>query len=329
MKKIYTHLNYLKNKPSLRSFADAFSVATKFLPSAQNELTRCLRAKIYEARIKSHGNLLDVALYSMIKSTQESTIRYQLKDCVITVAGGADVGIANAYDYDVFLHMVTHLADGMLRYRQQERQGMMPNLPPPIFRASATQILKSCCWANGGKQYDELERSLERLHATRIAIVGLDGSDKHREGSFPLLSQYEILSRTPNGNMATVQIDIPRWVYESVVNPSRKDNLVPLNPDYFLIKKPTGRFLYRLARRAANKNTAHYSVKDVHARSGSTVPLRRFELAMEKFVRDSKDDPLPDYDLDLIQGRNGPILKFERREDVSETGELFPLQASA
>lgn len=300
----------------------------KRLPPADDAQIEFFQPVIHDLPLKDEWDIMDVAVFSLSKSTRETTIRYQLNNCVITVAGGADVGIANAYDYDVFLNMVTCLADEMRRYQQEERKGLMPSLPPPVFRTSATQILKFCRRANGGKQYDELERSLKRLQATRIMIVGLDGS-RRREGGFQLINQYEILSRTSKGRVGTLQIDIPRWVYEGVVHPSRKDNLVPLNPDYFLIKKPTGRFLYRLARRAANKNTAHYSVKDVHARSGSTVPLRRFELAMEKFVRDSKDDPLPDYDLDLIQGRNGPILKFERREELPETGELFPLQASA
>ena len=298
------------------------------LPPVDDAQIEFFQPVIHDVPLKDEWDMMDVAAFSLSKSTRETTIRYQLNGCVITVAGGADVGIANAYDYDVFLHMVTCLADEMRRYKQEERKGLMPSLPPPVFRTSAAQILKFCRRANGGKQYEELERSLKRLQATRIMIVSLDGS-KRREGGFQLINQYEILSRTMKGRIGTLQIDIPRWVYEGVVNPTRHDSLVTLNPDYFLIKKPTGKFLYRLARRAANKGTAHYSVKDVHARSGSTVPLRRFELAMQKFVQDSKEDPLPDYDLEFIQSRNGPILRFERREELLETGELFLSQASA
>ena len=295
----------------------------KRTPPANDDQLMFFVPNAVDAPLKDDVNLMDIAPFSLSKGKRVGVIRYQLKDCIITIEGGAEVGLANAYDYDIFLNMVTFLAEEMRRYRRDDRKGLTPSLPPLIYRPTAAQILKFCRRGDGGKQYAELEKALDRLQATRIKIVNLKDGKRRQTQSFPLINQYQVLSRTSQDRIEQVHIDVPRWVYEGIVNPSRKMSVLTLNPAYFLIAKPTARFLYRLARRAAGKDTAYYSVKDVHHRSGSTVPLRRFERALQKLVHECRSDPLPDYDLELKPGREGPVLKFTRREDVIETDDLF------
>ena len=284
---------------------------------------------ICDAPLKDDVNLMDIAPFSLSKGKRVGVLRYQLNDCVITVEGGSEVGLANAYDYDIFLNMVSYLADEMRQFTRDTRKGLMPSLPPTIYRPTAAQILKFCRRGDGGKQYAELEKALDRLQATRIKITNLTGGKRRETNSFSLINQYQVIARTSQDRIEQVQIDIPRWVYEGVVNQSRKFSVLTLNPDYFLIAKPTARFLYRFARRAAGKGVAHYTVKDLHLRSGSTVPLRRFEHSIERLVSECRSDPLPDYDLALRPGREGAVLRFQRRKNVADDGRASADDADA
>jgi plasmid replication initiation protein len=286
---------------------------------------------VHDAPLKDEVNLMDVAPFALSKVKREGVIRYELKDSVITVEGGAEVGIANAYDYDIFLNMVSYLAEEMKRFRKEEAKEKDAALPPKIYRPTASQILKFCRREQGGKQYLELENALDRLQATRIKIVNLKDSRRRDTESFPLIGRYKVVSRTSLDTIDQIEIEIPDWIYEGVVQPEGNPSILTLNPDYFLIAKPTARFLYRLARKAAGKTSAYYSMKDLYHRSGSTLPFRKFRKAISDIVEATKTDPLPDYDLELQKGRSDLILHMKNRQTASndEGQTLLPLDNSA
>lgn len=270
---------------------------------------------VHDAPLKDEVNLMDVAPFSLSKTIRHGIIRYELKDSVITVEGGAETGIANAYDYDIFLNMVSYLAEEMRRYRAAERTGRRPSLPSQIYRPTAVQILKFCRRGQGGKQYEELESALDRLQATRIKIVNLANGSRRDAEAFPLIGRYKAVSRTTQDKVEQVEIEIPKWVYDGVVKPDGKPSILTLSPDYFLIAKPIARFLYRLARKAAGATEAFYKMQDLHYRSGSQLPLHKFRQTVEAIVAATKDEPLPDYDLMLRDGREGLVLHMKRRQE--------------
>jgi plasmid replication initiation protein len=271
---------------------------------------------VHDAPIKDDFNLMDIAPFALSKTAGEGVIRYELKDSIITVEGGADVGLATAYDYDIVINMISHLAEATRRYRIEESKGLRPSLPARVYRPAAAEILKFCRRELGGKQYEDLERALDRLQATRIKITNLtpsrDKSGKRRETeSFPLIGRYKVVSRTAQDRIDQVEIDIPDWVYEGVVKPEGKPSILTLNPDYFLITRPIAKFLYRLARKAAGQTEARYGLTELHKRSGSKLPRHKFRQAIEEIVESAS--PLPDYDLSLIKGDKEPVLRMVNR----------------
>jgi hypothetical protein len=102
------------------------------------------------------------------------------------------------------------------------------------------------------------------------------------------------------------------------VRPDKNLSILTLHPDYFLISSAIGRFLYRLARKAAGKTEARYKVSDLHHRSGSTQELRFFARDLKRFVAATKLFPLPDYDLFLTDGRDELILHMIRRDESKQ-----------
>ncbi len=280
---------------------------------------------IYDAPIKDDVNLMDVAPFVLSTRARTGVIQYELKDCIITVEGGAQSGMATIFDYDIFLNMVSYLAEEVRRFRAEEEKGLRPTLPAKVYRPSTSHILKFCRRSNGGKAYVAIEAALDRLTKTTIKIVNLHKGTRRQVDSRPLIGGYEVLTKTASGYPDTIAITIPDWVWTSVVRPDKSLSILTLNADYFLISSAIGRFLYRLARKAAGKTEAHYKVSDLHHRSGSTQELRFFARDLRRFVATTKLFPLPDYDLSLSEGRDEMILRMVKREGAAVATSELPL----
>jgi plasmid replication initiation protein len=270
---------------------------------------------VHDAPLKDDVNLMDIAPFSLSKTVRQGSIRYELKDAIITIEGGAECGLVTAYDYDIFIHMVSHLAMQMRDYRIAEKRGLRPSLPPHTYRPSAAQILKFCRIEQGGRQYLQLESSLDRLQATRYKITNLaDNKTRRAAEAFPLIGRYRVVSRTKNGKVDNIEIEIPDWVYQGVVTPGEKPSILTLNADYFLISRPIARFIYRLARKATGTTgTADYGLDTLYDRSGSSMPFRKFRESLIEVVEAAKTDPLPDFDIEILPAKGGEKLRMTDR----------------
>ncbi len=268
---------------------------------------------VFDAPIKDDVNLMDVAPFSLGKRPRDGVIRYELKDSLITIEGGAETGLATVFDYDIFLNMVSYLAEEVRQFRIAESKGQRPTLPPKVYRPSTAHILKFCRRSDGGRQYEEIEQALRRLAKTSITITNLANGKRRQVDTRPLIGEYKVVSTTSSGKVDEVEITIPDWVYLSVVKADKVLPLLTLNPDYFLISSGLGRFIYRLARKAAGKDEAFYTIADLHRRSGSPQEIRFFLRDLKEFVGRTQAFPMPDYDLTLTEGRDGPILCMKRR----------------
>jgi plasmid replication initiation protein len=284
---------------------------------------------IYDAPLKDDVNLMDVAPFSISKNKRNTGIRYELNDCIITVDGSAEHGVATVFDYDIFIHMMSYLAEETRRYRIDVSKGLRPDLPPRVYRPSAAHILTFCRRSSGGKQYKSLEAALDRLAGTRVKIVPLYGGKRREIVNVPLIDKYRVVSQTSNGHIDHVEIYIPSYVYDSVVREKGAPQILTLNPDYFLISLGLGRMVYRLARRAAGRGEARYSIEEVHKRSGSPQALPQFTQMLKQLVANSNTVPFPDYDLRLVEGRNGQLLHMLFRGETEETVRDQPLLALA
>lgn len=272
---------------------------------------------IYDAPIKDDVNLMDVAPFSLSKSKREGVITYQLKDGTITIDGSAGAGLATAFDYDIFLHMVSYMAEEARQYRIALSKGRKPDLPARVYRPNVAHILKFCRRNSGGKQYKDIEAALDRLAGTRIKIVNFSGGKRREVVNMPLIQAYKVISKTTTGHVDEVEIGVPDWVYNGIVKEEGHPHILTINPDYFLIGQSIGRVIYRLARKAAGKHKAEYGLTELHKRSGSTQARPQFSQMLKRFVASTKMFPFPDYDLDLVDGRDELKLIMRYREQTA------------
>ena len=287
--------------PVMREAPDDDSQLSFFVPN------------IYDAPLKDDVNLMDVAPFSLGKTKREGIIRYELKDCIITIDGSASAGLATVFDYDIFLHMVSSLAEEANRYRRALEKGLRVDVPARVYRPNAAHILKFCRRSNGGKQYKDLEAALDRLKGTSVKVVNLGNGNRREVVTMSLVQDYKIVSRTTTGNVDQVEIIIPEWVYDGVVREKGNPQILTLNADYFLISQGLGRYLYRLSKRAAGKQVARYGMTELHKRSGSKQGLPQFAHHIRKFVESTRVAPLPEYDLEIIPGKREDVLVMRAR----------------
>ena len=270
---------------------------------------------LYDVGTKDSRSIMDVAVFRLSKKDKRAggVIRYELSDGYVEVKAGPD-GMASVWDYDLVLMMVSHLTESMNRYR--EGRGEKPGR---TYRPHVSDILKFCRRGDGGRQADEVEGALDRLKGTTIKNVrerpSANGRRPMREVEAEgLVSSYKVLSYTENGKIASVEIEAPKWLYREVTEGKRPDVLT-VHPDYFLIDPGIGRFVYRLARRAAGKGEAKWAFQTIYERSGSAGTFKEFRRILRNII---EANDLPEYELREEAGQGGPLLVMIYRDRADE-----------
>ncbi len=263
---------------------------------------------LYDVGTKDSQSIMDVAVYRLSKKDKRANaiIRYDLNDGYVQVTAGA-AGMATVWDYDVVLMAVSQLTEAMNRYRKG--QGEMPGR---VFKPHVSDILKFCRRSDGGNQKDELVDTFLRLNTTHIAI---ERTKKTRNGKMvtesegePLISRYKITSNQA-GKPEYVEIEIAAWMFKEIVD-GEKPQVLTVHPDYFLIDKGIGRFVYRLARRAAGRSTAEWEFQTIFERSGSSGTFKEFSRILRGIIAAGD---MPEYDLAETAGQRGPMLLMKYR----------------
>lgn len=275
---------------------------------------------LYDIATKDSRSIMDVAVFRLSKRDKRAgeTIRYELNDGYVEVMAGA-VGMASVWDYDIVLMAISHLTEQMNRFRD----GRSDELPGRKFRPHVSEILKFCRRSDGGRQYVEVEAALDRLKTTTLKVVRTTKKTKGRRQmreakSEGLISNYTTLSYADTGRLAMVEIEIPEWIYHEVVEATNPEVLT-VHPEFFLIEPGIGRFLYRLARRAAGKNFARWSFRTIYERSGGAGTFKEFCRMLRALI---KANDLPEYVLAEDKGKEGPVLLMYHRDlDTDELRE--------
>ena len=269
---------------------------------------------LYDVATKDSRSIMDVAVFRLSKKDKRAneTIRYTRPDGYVEVVSG-DAGMASVWDYDIVLMAISHLTDAMNLYRQGRGEK-----PSRIFRPHVSEILKFCRRSDGGRQYEEIEGALKRLSTTFVEVVTTTQAKGKRAlrtaKGVGLINGYETVSYADNGRLTSVSIEVPQWLYNEVVE-VKSPAVLTVHPEYFLIEPGIGRFLYRLARRAAGKARARWTFKLIYERSGSVGTFKEFCRILRKLIA---SNDLPEYTLAEVAGKSGPLLVMTHRDALPD-----------
>lgn len=271
---------------------------------------------LFDVGGRDNRSIMDVAPFRLSKRDKRAgeIIRHELPDGYVEVKAGPD-GMASVWDYDIVLMMISHLTEAMNRWRDGKGEK-----PSRTFTPHVSDILKFARRGDGSRQVEELEAALDRLKGTTIKTVrdrqtgnGKTMREVEAEG---LINSYRVISRTDTRRISIVEIEAPKWIYREVVEGKRPEVLT-VHPDYFLIDPGIGRFLYRLARRAAGKDTAKWSFQTIFERSGSAGTFKKFCQNLRRII---EANDLPEYELREDTGKDGPILTMTNRNALPAQG---------
>jgi len=263
---------------------------------------------LYDVGTKDSRSIMDVAVFRLSKKDRRAgeVIHYTLPDGQVTVSAGP-AGMASVWDYDLVLMAVSHLTEAMNRYREGKGEK-----PGRVFRPHVADVLKFCRRSDGGKQKDDLVQTCIRLNTTHVAVQRTKKAKNGRtvtvsEGE-ALISRYKVI-KSESDKPEYLEIELADWMFREITEGKNPDVLT-VHPDYFLIDPGVGRFVYRLARRAAGKGQAKWAFQTIYERSGSAGTFKEFCRILRKII---EINDLPEYFLTEEQGQAGPLLIMTHR----------------
>lgn len=268
---------------------------------------------LYDVGARDNRGLMDVAVFRLSKKDKRpnSVIRYDLPDGFVEVSSGPH-GMASVWDYDIVLMAISHLTEAMNRYRSGKGEK-----PSQTFRPHIGDILKFCRKENGGNQKDAVVGALQRLSTTYVGYERtnmLRGKMRTTTEGETLIGKTKTISAAKSGKIEYVEIKIADWMYDEITQGVKPDVLT-VHPDYFLSESGIGRFVYRLARKGAGKDTALWGFKTIYERSGSQGSLKEFNRMLRELIA---DDNLPEYSLAEEEGKEGPMLRMVHRSQADK-----------
>lgn len=264
---------------------------------------------LYDVGAKDNRGVMDVAVYRLSKREKRANavMRYELPDGFVQVTSGP-YGMASVWDYDLVLMAISHLTEAMNKFADGDRD----EIPQQTFRPHITDVLKFCRKDNGGNQKDFVVDALNRLSTTHVAIqrkVSRGGEAKILNNGDPLIHGTRVISNAGTNKVEYVEFRLANWMYEEITSGAKPDVLT-VHPDYFLMESGIERFLYRLARKAAGKDSARWGFKTIYMRSGSTSKFKEFSRMLREII---KANTLPEYHLVEEDGVEGPVLCMVHR----------------
>lgn len=262
----------------------------------------------YDISAKDSRGIMDVAPFKLSKNKkrQSTTIRYELGEGFIEVSSG-NAGMASVWDYDIVLMAISYLTEAMNRYREGKGEK-----PPQVFRPHVSDVLKFCRRDNGGTQKKTIVDALERLSTTHVKIERVEtikGKKKIVNQGDNLIGPYKTISSASTKKVEFIEFKVPDWVYDEITKGDSPDVLT-VHPDYFLIEPGVARFIYRLARRSAGKDSAEWNFRTIYERSGSESSFGEFCRLVRKAIT---ANDLPEYHLSESDGNSGPKLAMVHR----------------
>ena len=234
---------------------------------------------------------MEVPFLSLSKKPRFEPIRFESEGLSVTVTGGKPYGIANIWDWDLVLWLLSQI-----------RHSLDLGLPASRrVRFHRQQFLKDARRANGGASYARLEETIARLKNTTV-VTTIRAKGK-RTTMFSWI-EYAEIERDKEGRVAHAVVVLPEWIFEAISN---KNLVLSLHRDYFLLTGGLERWLYRLIRKGAGRNPSGWKwrLRTLHERSGSTRGYKYFARDVRDIV--SRGDLLG-YTLRLDEERGETML---------------------
>ena len=199
----------------------------------------------------------------------------------VEVAASA-YGRATIFDKDVLIFAASQLMAAINRGDKPFRK----------IRFKAKDYFKATKRNGGGEEYARFKASLDRLSGTRIKTNINTTNIKKAEG-FGIIDNWKIIEQDGSERMVSVEITLSEWLYGMII----EKDILTINEEYFLLRKPLERRLYEIARKHLGvQKEWKISLDVLKEKCGSIRDKRNFKVDIKKACT---SDAIPDYRLSL------------------------------
>ena len=216
--------------------------------------------------------------YSLSKKPDRQPRRYEYKDKWIEFHPSIK-GLPTIYDKDLIIYAISSLVAAFDEGQEPPKEVEIDPYAFFIFTQRGT----------GGRDYDALVDSLDRLNGTRFRTnINFDG--KRIDEWQGLIDKAWLVTNDKTGKPEKLRIKLSDMVLDTI----RTRNVLTLNRDYFRLKKPIERRIYELVRKHLGSNKMEWSVfvNTLHEKSGSQSSLKEFRRAIRNLM---EFNHLPDF----------------------------------
>ena len=236
--------------------------------------------------VKDDMASMEHPIFSLSTEPDKRVLRYEHNGNSIKIIPSY-LGIPTIHDKDILIYCISYLRAAM-------NEGKTPNR---TVRFTVYDFFKAIGRDIGGRSYERFKESLGRLSSTYIETSIKTGRYRVIKG-FGLIDSWGVVEGDTTGRMIAVEVTLSEWIYNSILS----NELLSINPDYFLIRKPIERRLYELARKhCGDQETFKIGLEKLQLKAGSSSLIRHFRRSIREVVADNQ---LPDYEIRLEDDDN-------------------------
>ena len=261
---------------------DTPKIDAQLLPERypQQDLFIC---DVADAVLKDVMQHMEHPFYSLSKKPETAIRRYEHNGNWLEITPSVK-GLATIYDKDILIYAVSQI---MAKLKAGEAVSQR-------VRISCHDFLIFTNRGTGGKDYNALCESVDRLSGTRIS-TNIRAGDEEQYDTFGLIDAASVRRKHGlDGRLLWVEVKLSDWVFSAI----RAQEVLTLHPTYFRLRKPLERRVYELARKhCGQQSTWKCSVEILLKKSGSKSPLKQFRYLLKEIT---ENDHLPDYMLEFL-----------------------------
>lgn len=259
---------------------------------------------MFDYAMKDDGASMEAPIFTLSTKPDLTAWHWESKDGsrALTVTPSV-LGRATMFDKDVLIYVISQMTEALNIY---EKDGSREDSKNRTVRFVVYDYLVTTNKPTGGKEYQRLEATLERLRGTSIKTDIKTGGTRVKEG-FGLIDSWSIVEKSPdNERMIAVEITLSRWLFNAV----QAHEVLTIHRNYFRLRKPLEKRLYELARKHCGSQAAWtIGLELLREKCNAYSHIRAFRSQIQKV---EAGDNLPEYR--MIYSREKDQVTFYVRD---------------
>ena len=251
-----------------------------------------------ELAIRDLQDLMSYPWFSLAKTKRIVPIKYRSAHLMSCVEGTHEHGIATIWDADVLIWAASQLVEA--------HDAGLPT--SRLLAATPYEILRFLRRGTSARDYVRLKAACDRLQATTVA-TSIRQATSRRLHRFSWINEWKELA-TADGKPIGLEMILPDWFYAGVLDTRL---VLTIDPAYFSLTGGIERWLYRLVRKHAGRQSVgwRFQMRHLYVKSGSLSRFSDFALDVRRIAA---RQGLPGYELMLVQHPcKGEMLTFRPR----------------